>query len=228
MTQAFDAYRDSYEATVEQSIGFSGLSHDFFLEAKAALLAALFAAHFGPGYRPSLLDIGCGVGRMHPLLAPLAGALAGTDPSAAEIDRARQDNPDVDYRVGDGLRLPWSAASFEVALAVCVVHHVPAPAWSDFVAEMRRVVRPGGLVVLIEHNPWNPLTRLSVLRCAFDRDAVLLPAGRACALLAGAGCAAVESRHFLLLPTGHPVARRVEGALRRLPLGAQYAAIGRV
>ena len=41
---------------------------------------------------------------------------------------------------------------------------------------MRRVVRPGGLLCIIEHNPFNPLTRLAVVRCEFDRDAVLLPA----------------------------------------------------
>ena len=92
--------------------------------------------------------------------------------------------------------------------------------------EMRRVVRPGGLVCVIEHNPLNPLTRLAVARCEFDRDAVLLGAGTARKLMAGAGLRQIDSRYFVLLPWEATPARRVEGALSQLPLGAQYAAFG--
>lgn len=226
MSHTFDAYRDSYEATVEDSIAFSGLRHDFFLRAKADLLAELVDRHFGPGRRPSLLDIGCGVGRLHRLLRPLAGALAGTDPSAAALDRAAQDNPGVTYRAGDGAAIPWTDGSFDCVLATCVLHHVAPAGWGCFVAEMRRVVAPGGLVVLIEHNPWHPLTRLAVARCPFDADAVLLGAGRARRLLGDAGCVAVRSRHFLALPFRHGLPRRLSAPAGHLPLGAQYAAFG--
>jgi hypothetical protein len=89
---------------------------------------------------------------------------------------------------------------------------------------MRRVVRSGGLVCLIEHNPLNPLTRLAVARCEFDRDAVLLHAGRTRALMADAGLHDIRSDYFLLLPSAAPVARRLERGLSRLPLGAQYIA----
>jgi hypothetical protein len=68
------------------------------------------------------------------------------------------------------------------ALSFCVLHHVPPTQWVGFLCEMRRVVRPDGLVCLIEHDPLNPLTKLVVARCEFDRDAVLLRAGRARAL----------------------------------------------
>jgi cyclopropane fatty-acyl-phospholipid synthase-like methyltransferase len=61
--QAFDSYRASYEQVVAQSIAFSGLKHDFFLAAKVIQLKALFERHFGAA-KPSLLDIGCGVGRI--------------------------------------------------------------------------------------------------------------------------------------------------------------------
>jgi len=226
MSEAFDAYRNTYEGLVSDSIAFSGLKHDFFLIAKVRFLAHLFAERFGAGYRPSLLDVGCGVGRMHPLLMPVVGDLAGSDVSAEAIDRAKADNPGVDYRVGQAGPLPFADASFEVTTAVCVVHHVQPPARDGFLAEMRRVTRPGGLVILIEHNPWNPLTRLAVARCPFDHDAVLLSARHARHLLAKAGLAAVESRHFLVLPTAAPAAGRIERGLERIPIGAQYAAIG--
>jgi SAM-dependent methyltransferase len=226
MTNAFDAYRDSYEATVARSIAFSNLPHDFFLTAKADFLTNLVAEHFGPGHRPLLLDVGCGVGRIHPLLLPSVGMLAGTDPSAGAIGRAAADNPSVAYRVGDGLTIPWPDQAFDCAVAMCVMHHVAPAAWVAFVAEMRRVVISGGLIVLIEHNPWNPLTRLAVLRCPFDADATLFGARRARSLLVDVGCAHVVSRHFLLLPASGALPRRIEGWTARVPLGAQYAAFG--
>jgi hypothetical protein len=91
---------------------------------------------------------------------------------------------------------------------------------------MRRVARPGALICIIEHNPLNPLTRLAVARCEFDRDAVLLGAGKARKLMAAAGLREIDARYFLLLPSEAKPARQVERALGNLPLGAQYAAFG--
>jgi len=102
---------------------------------------------------------------------------------------------------------------------------VPAE-WAQFIAEMRRVTRPGGLVCVIEHNPYNPLTRLAVARCEYDRDAVLLSAGTTRKLMAADGLREVGSRHFLLLPWDTKPARRLESALSGVSLGGQYAAFG--
>ena len=227
MSAAFDAYRTSYETVVQDSIAFSGLEHEFFLRAKVRVLAERFAAHFGE-VRPNLVDVGCGVGRIHDALAPMVGSLAGSDVSGEAIERARQEHPQFAYRQSEGVSLPWDAAAFDVALAVNVFHHVPPHDWATLAAEMRRVTRAGGLVVLIEHNPWNPATRLAVARCPFDHDAVLLHAGRARDVLRGAGLESAESRHFLFLPSEAPRAGWLEGRLRRLPFGAQHLTVGTV
>jgi hypothetical protein len=91
---------------------------------------------------------------------------------------------------------------------------------------MRRVARPGGLICIIEHNPLNPMTRLAVMRCEFDRDAILLGARASCRLLAASGLREIGARHFLLLPWETRPARRIEAALSSVPLGAQYGAFG--
>jgi ubiquinone/menaquinone biosynthesis C-methylase UbiE len=226
MAELFDSYHNSYGTLVQSSIDFSGLSHDFFMAAKADILRDLMARRFSSGHHATALDVGCGVGAFHPFARGMFSRLCGTDISAASIAQARQNHPDVEYQAYDGNMLPYGDATFDLAFTISVLHHVPPERWLGFLREIRRVVRPGGLVCVIEHNPLNPLTRLAVTRCEFDRDAVLLRAGRTRQLLKDAGLGQIDTRYFLLLPWATPFARRIERGLRNLPLGAQYLACG--
>lgn len=225
MSELFDDYRDNYRDVVQSSIDFSGLPHHFFMQAKADLLRDLIAQRLDTK-RPEMLDVGCGVGSLHPLLGGMVGRVSGIDVSSACVAKARIANRDVDYREFDGRTIPFEDASFDLVTAVCVMHHVEPAQRAHLVAEMRRVARPGRLICLIEHNPYNPLTRLAVARCEFDRDAALLGAGAARKLMASSGLSEIDAWHFLLLPWDSKPARRLEGALRSMPLGGQYAAFG--
>jgi SAM-dependent methyltransferase len=227
MTELFDSYRSNYRDVVQSSIDFSGLPHSFFMRAKADLLRELIARRLGPE-KPGMLDVGCGVGSFHPLLRGMVDRLSGIDVSSDCIAQARINNRDVDYPDFDGQRFPFENASFDLATTICVMHHVAPADWTHFMSEMRRVVRPGGLICVIEHNPLNPLTRLAVSRCEFDRDAALLGAGTTRKLMAEGGLRQINSRYFLLLPWETKPARRIESALSSVPLGAQYAAFGTV
>ena len=177
---------------------------------------------------PSLLDVGCGVGALHPLLATLFGRIHGVDVSSECVARAAADNSSASYQTYDGSQLPIGDGAFDVVTAICVAHHVPLADRVTFFSELKRVARPGGLVCVIEHNPFNPVTRLSVMRCEFDKDAILLRRSDTLSLLRGAGLQAVASRYFVFLPSTAPWALAIERGLATLPLGAQYAAFGRV
>ncbi|MDX8500830.1 class I SAM-dependent methyltransferase [Mesorhizobium sp. VK4C] len=229
MSELFDRYKSSYSEVVEGSIRFSGLQHDFFLRAKAELLRCLIVEQDlrrgKAGVRA--LDVGCGVGSLHPHLADVFDLLDGCDVSEESLARASRENPRVAYSTCTTSRLPYPDGMFDLTFASCVVHHVPPTSWLDFFREMRRVVRRGGLGCIIEHNPYNPLTRMAVLRCPFDKGAVLLSARKAASLLEQAGFRDVYYEHFLLLPSARPLARKLECALAGLPLGAQYACVGR-
>ena len=164
------------------------------------------------------LDVGCGDGLFDRYLAGL-GELDGADASEAMIERARETNPHARYHVADGVGLPFADDAFDLVFTVCVLHHVPPEERDRFAAELRRVTRPGGLVVVFEHNPWNPLTRLVVARCPFDEDTVLLGRREASRRLATAGLRTVEHGYLLFSPWR---ATRLERLLARVPLGAQY------
>jgi ubiquinone/menaquinone biosynthesis C-methylase UbiE len=218
----FDAYAASYDEAVNQSLAFLGVKVDYFTRVKAAYLQDLLRAHAGPTGKLAVLDVGCGVGNYHALIAGKVGSLSGCDVSSACLDHAARRNPAVDYRHYDGGRLPFDDDSFDAATTICVMHHVPPAQWPAFAAEMKRVLKPGGLAVVFEHNPLNPLTRRVVSNCAFDADAVLLRQGKTRALLGEAGFADVRARAILTMPSVGPITRRLDLALGRLSLGAQY------
>ena len=222
----FDAYQGRYREAVQDSIAFSGIGYDYFLRSKAALLTDIAAARLPADLRPKVLDVGCGVGALHPLLLPMCRELHGVDVSAACLERAAEDNPSAGYRAYDGDRLPFEDAGFDLTFAACVMHHVDPQAWGEFAAEMRRVTRPGGLVCVIEHNPLNPATRLSVMRCPFDEEAVLLRRRRTAELFQAAGLTQVDWRYFVFVPSMQPWAQALERRLAGCPLGAQYAVFG--
>lgn len=228
MAELFDNYDTSYSATVQSSIDFSGLSYDFFVAAKAFVIRDLVLARLGANRAVDAIDIGCGVGTLHPLVRGMFRRLCGVDVSAPSIAQARRNNPTVEYALYDGDTLPYEDASFDFATAICVMHHVPPTNWTGFLREVRRVIRPGGLACIIEHNPFNPLTRLAVMRCEFDEDAILLRAQQTQRLLGDTGFCNIDTRYFLLLPWATPLTQRLEHSFRRAPFGAQYATCGTV
>jgi SAM-dependent methyltransferase len=218
----FDHHADTYRDDVGTAISWSGKDVDYFAAGKADLLVALAQRRLGDPARLRALDIGCGVGVTDRFLADRFGELHGVDIASDAVERAREANPGVRYQAYDGGALPFADDAVDVAFTICVVHHVPPADWPTFAAEMRRVVRPGGLAVVFEHNPLNPLTRVTVSRCSFDEDVTLLRAGTTARLLTEAGLEPVERRFFYFLPVRDVASSRIEHALRAVPFGAQY------
>jgi SAM-dependent methyltransferase len=218
----FDAYADSYRDAVNDSIAFCSQEHDYFTRRKAEHLVSLAGRLLGPPEQLSVLDVGCGVGATDAHLAGQFGELHGVDVAAEAIARAEARNPTVRYQPYDGRLLPLPDASFDLAFAICVAHHVPPPDRPGFAAELGRVVRPGGLVVVFEHNPFNPLTRVAVSRCEFDEGVVLLTRRSVERLLDHAGLTPTEASYIIFMPSDRPFARALEPKLRWLPLGAQH------
>jgi SAM-dependent methyltransferase len=223
--KTFDSYQSSYSSTVDAAVSFTRLSADFFTRVKADYIKDIVRGYFGPQAELAALDIGCGVGNYHPLLKLKFRALAGVDVSSACVGAARKRNADVDYQVYDGTTLPYADGSFDLAFSICVIHHVPPAYWSNFVREMRRVLRPGGLALVFEHNPRNPFTMRAVTACPFDEDAVLLRNEETERLFREAGFGRVRSSFILSVPAANRFLRRVDRLFSGLPFGGQYYVI---
>ena len=98
----------------------------------------------------TVLDAGCGTGGMLRWQADLGGAarLAGVDISSAAIELARQRVPDADLHVAPLIALPFDDASFDLVLTNDVLQHVPEGDIAPSLAELRRVLAPGGALLL--------------------------------------------------------------------------------
>ena len=224
----FDRYADSYRDAVEESIAFAGGDAARYVGAKARMLVELAARRVGAPEELDALDVGCGPGETDAFLEGSFGSLSGVDLSGEMADRAASRNPWASYSsYGRGEPLPYDDASFDLSFAICVLHHLPPAERAGFVAEMRRVTRPGGLVAVFEHNPYNPLTRKAVRDCPFDQDAVLLSRSEARRRLAGAGLVEAEAPFIIFFPREGGLRSRLERRLGWLPLGAQYYVAGR-
>jgi SAM-dependent methyltransferase len=221
----FDSYKDSYSEAVDAAVSFTGLTTDFFTRVKAGYIGDIVQRHFGPQAELAALDIGCGVGNYHPLLKLKFRALVGVDVSSACVGAARKRNAGVDYQIYDGITLPYADGSFDLAFSICVMHHVPPAYWGNFVREMRRVLRPGGVAVVFEHNPRNPFTMRVVNACPFDEDAVLLRNEETERLFREAGFGRVRSSFILSMPAANRFLRRIDCLFSGLRFGGQYYVI---
>ena len=213
-----------YVKQVNASIAFSGADQSFFTQGKAVrLLDVLRRRGFDLG-KTRLLDVGCGVGLIHPFLVDALGQIDGVDIAEDALAEGAKLNPLVSYRPFDGDHLPCAVGTYDAGVTICVMHHVPPARWRAFLAEALRALRPGGIFMVFEHNPYNPLTRLAVSRCEFDYDATLLRPGMLQGMMREVGFTDV-TREFLFF-TPLRALQRLEKGLRSVPLGAQYVALG--
>jgi SAM-dependent methyltransferase len=223
----YDRYRDRYEDDLDRALAFSGKRHEFFTRAKADELLRLARKHVGDLGHIDALDVGCGIGLTDRYLDGRFHCLTGVDVTPGVLERAAATNPGVRYELYDGHTLPFDDASVDLAFAVCVVQVLPATNRPRFVSELSRVTRPNGLVVVMEHNPVNPLTRLVVRRCSFGHDAGMLRLGELEELYRGTGLAVIDRGFILVFPTRRGPLLGLERRLARIPLGAQYYLAGR-
>jgi len=99
-------------------------------------------------------DLGCGTGQVSAALAPFVARVIGVDGSAAMLQAAKkrlQPFENVELRRGDLESLPIDDTRLDAATLMLVLHHVPEP--DRALAEVARVIKPGGRLVVVDMLP---------------------------------------------------------------------------
>ncbi len=224
--QEFDQFAQNYDHILDESVRLSGESSAFFMGQKIALAARHCAQ---PGVTGRFLDFGCGVANARPFVRALlpGWTYEGVDVSEESLGVARSRHPDASFSVFQHGNLAFADQSFDLVMAAVVFHHIPHDQHPSVISEIFRVLKPGGSLIIFEHNPWSPATRHVVASCPFDKDAVLLSPPYARRLLKTARFTGVRSQFYLFFPRFLKLLRPLEHAMGWLPFGAQYFALGK-
>lgn len=101
-----------------------------------------------------IADLGCGSGVFSNVLRQRGYNCTGVDLSPALIRIAKEKYPGIEFIEGDVEHLPFADASFDGVLLAGVVHHFEEH--SAFLAEVKRILKPGGKFVAFDPNRMNP------------------------------------------------------------------------
>jgi len=212
----FDRVAEQYDAVFPAHI----TAH--YLRKRTRIIGALLRGGIG-------LDVGCGTGMLMEALRP-SGTVFGADSSLGMLAVLRRNGRGEAAACSVEL-LPFADASFDVVFCVASLHHVAAPeAVRRTIREMVRVARPGGALVIWDHNPRNPYWPRLMRRAPQDTGAErLIPAEEILRALEESGV-----RHARVTQSGFvpefvprplmPLARLVEAAVERAPLLRRFCA----
>ena len=212
MSSHFDTIAGEYDAALPAHV----VEH--YLRKRTAYVVA----HCPPGRG---LDVGCGTGVLAARLARAGWTMTGADPSGGMLDVLRARSPEVTAVQASGTDLPFPDDTFDVVLSVATLHHIAdAGDVRRTLAEMVRVTRPGGRVLVWDHNPrnpyWGPLMRRVPQDTGEER---LIGEAEVLEGLRAGGAEVVRSRQLGLVPDFVPpralgAAAAVERAVERTPL----------
>jgi SAM-dependent methyltransferase len=137
-----------------------------------------------------VLDVGCGTGRLGAVIAGEGYDVFGADLSPEMVRKARERGLAGAYAAVT-TALPFADNCFDLVLTVATLHHLETPERvARTVSELGRVAKPGGFVLLWDHNPSNPYWPILMKRVPQDSgDERLVPLSELLAAVRAAGLA---------------------------------------
>ena len=223
--QDFDQFAQSYASALDKHISLSGEESDFFVKIKVRLMRDFMKGR--TQHKISILDFGCGTGRAAPHVRHYFphSAFFGLDPSKESIAVAKKNKQGGKFAVLTSHTV-LKKNMFDVIFSAVVFHHIPPRDRLKALQGIRARLKKGGYFFLFEHNPYNPLVRVVVRACPFDKGVHLLKPTYAKGLLKRAGFDVCNSGYYFFFPKALFWLRPCERFLRYIPLGAQYFIVG--
>lgn len=224
----FDRFADAYDQQHRDNVAVTGEGPEYFAEYKIRQLQAIVARERVAVSR--ICDFGSGIGNSIPFFRRYFpdSALTSSDVSERSLTLGKQRYPEAGTSVLiENNRIPSESDVFDIVFSACVFHHIPHEEHAMWLKELHRIMRPGGLIAIFEHNPLNPLTVHAVNTCPFDENARLIFARDLKKRLAAAGWSSPRIQYNLFFPRALARLRPLEARLGWLPFGAQYVAFAR-
>ncbi len=105
-----------------------------------------------------ILDVGCGFGSDAVFIAQSAKEVVAVDTKSMETwSELKTKYHNVKFKIGNICNLPFGEKVFEVIFIKDVLHHISSAERKRALSEIKRVVKPGGFIIIVEANKYNPL-----------------------------------------------------------------------
>ena len=212
----FDKYADSYSSDLKSAIPAGFRAIEYFSTYKVKL-----AKRMAPRSTKRILDFGCGIGQCSQYLAldfPEA-EIFGFDVSEDSLEIARRRIQRANFFS------QWEQVAdkkYDLIFTSNVFHHIDASEHLLWLSRLKEALTPEGRIIIFEHNPINPLTRIVFKRCIFDQDAVMIGQKKFIEMSKSAGFLKPDSKYTLFFPGALKILEPLERFIGWLPLGAQY------
>ncbi|MBA2519744.1 MAG: methyltransferase domain-containing protein [Chloroflexia bacterium] len=190
----FDAVADAYD----ESLPVHVVEH--YINKRTAFIRE----HVPTGSK--ILDVGCGTGILAERLLHEGYDVTGADPFAAMLDRMKARDLRLKAVHAPGQSLPFDDGAFDFTYCMAVMHHIAEPKdVHHTLVEMCRVTRPGGHVLVWDHNPHNPYWPILMKRVPQDTGAErLIPEQEILDGLAAGGATPLEAKPLGMMPDFTP------------------------
>jgi SAM-dependent methyltransferase len=227
MKAEFDLLADEYQVQHKKNVAITGESPEYFSEYKISDLAELLHRLKLPTTK--VLDFGSGIGNSLPYFRKYFSnsEICCADVSARSIEIARTRFPGQEKYVLIDKGIPLPTASQDLIFSACVFHHIPDEEHLQWLTELHRITKPGGVLVIYEHNPLNPLTVRAVNTCPLDVNSHLIRGGTMSKRAFACGWEDGQVDYKLFFPAILAALRPLEVYLEWFCLGAQYRIMAR-
>ncbi len=165
-----------------------------------------------------IIDLGTADGRMLDMIHrkyPQTHCL-GVEYSQQLVDFGKAKFPDLEIIQGDMQSLDFPYDSFDVAIATAVIEHVPDP--GKAMREAKRILRPGGILVLTSPDPFWEYLATIVGHLKVDQHNKVMSLKQLCDLALQSEFTMLKTQKFMLSPVGMPFEFTIEKFVRRLHL----------
>lgn len=210
----FDRYLNDYEYYIQESTKKFDKNLDYYRKNKIEITKERTL-----NYPKNILDFGSGVGVMIPHMKKKfsKSKIYAYDESRESLKFLKKKFPFVTC-----LKKIDGQIKFDLIFLSGVVHHIEKNLRERVFKKIHSSLNASGILVIFEHNPYNPLTNIVVKNCEFDQDAQLIKRRDLIKICEKVNFKINESAYIYFFPTFMKQLRFLEKYLEWFFLGAQY------
>lgn len=218
MKAEFDQFADLYRKNLDNDLSLTGGTSGFFAHYKTQKLQEFTKKQLPSPKR--ILDFGCGDGLMTKEVCSFFpdSEIYGVDPSPEILKLAQKNCPKVTFKTSDKKLNLFGNKKFDLIFSTMVFHHIPFNEHENYLKEINSILSPGGLFVIFELNPFNPMAQYIINTASIDVNAYMLMPWYTKKLMHLYG--KVTTRYCAFIPPVFKSLLPLENYMTRIPLGA--------